>query len=55
MGNHTVYREFWMIAFVGRKGGNTSHGIWSIVVGELGDGEEFGPIVLLVIARKNSN
>jgi hypothetical protein len=33
-----IYREVWMITFVGKKGGNTSHGVRSIVVGELGDG-----------------
>jgi hypothetical protein len=45
-----VYGEVWVITFVGKKGGNAGRGVRSIVVGKLRDGQEFGPIVLLVIA-----
>jgi hypothetical protein len=33
-----VYREAWVLAFVDKKGGNTSCGVRSIVVGKLEDG-----------------
>jgi hypothetical protein len=45
-----VYREVWVITFVSKEGGDASRGICSIVVGKLGDRQEFSPIVLLVVA-----
>jgi len=39
-----------VITFVSKERGNTSSGTWSIVVSELCQREEFGPVVLLIIA-----
>jgi len=39
-----------MVNFVSKERGNASSGAWSIIVSEFCQGEEFGPIVLLVIA-----
>lgn len=41
---------FWVVAVVGKEGGDLRGGMRSIVVGKLGDGEEVCPIVLLVVA-----
>ena len=39
-----------MVTLVSKEGGNTSSGARSIIVSELHQREEFGPVVLLIIA-----
>src|ERR1700726_2557027 len=39
-----------MITLVCKEWGNPCSGAWSIVVGKFCQGQEFGPVVLLVIA-----
>ena len=38
-----------VVALVGEKGRDASDSIWSIVVQELCKGQEFGPVILLVV------
>ena len=45
-----VDRDVEVVALVGEEGRDTSGCIWSIVVRELHKGQEFGPVILLVIA-----
>jgi hypothetical protein len=40
-----------MVAFVGKERGDSGGGARSIVVGELRERKEFGPVILLIIAK----
>ena len=37
-----------MVTFIGEEGRNTGRSVRGVVVGKLGEGQEFGPVVLLV-------
>src|SRR5271169_1021741 len=41
--------EFWVVTFVGEEWGRTRSRAFCIVVGEFGDWQPIGPIVLLVV------
>ena len=43
-------RDVGMVALVGEEGRDDSSCIWSIVVQELCKGQEFRPVILLVVA-----
>ena len=39
-----------VVALVGKEGRDASSSIWSIIVRELHKGQEFRPVILLVVA-----
>ena len=45
-----VDRDVGVVALVGKEGRDASGSVWSIVVQELHKGQEFGPVILLVVA-----
>jgi len=45
-----IHEDIQMVTFVSEERGNTSSGAQSIIVSEFCQREEFGPIVLLIIA-----
>jgi len=45
-----IHGDIWMITFVNKERDNTSSGARSIIVSEFCQREEFGPVVLLIIA-----
>ena len=44
-----VDRDVGVVALVGEEGRDTSGSVWSIVVQEICKGQEFRPVVLLVV------